>query len=375
MPASEKHLHVVSFDIPYPASYGGVMDVYYKLKALHEAGVKIHLHCYEYGRQRATELNSICESVEYYKRTVFKNPFYGSLPYIVSSRNTKELLQNLLADSHPILFEGLHTCYYLTEPLLKDRVKIVRTHNVEHHYYRSLERVEGNYFKKYFFNREAERLKKFQQKLSHATHIAAISKPDTTYFSKRFPQTFYLPPFHSNTVVNSHSGKGDFVLYHGNLGVGENDEAARFLVQEVWMEDIGVKLVIAGNNPSKQLKRLCENRPDVRLEAGLDTAGIMKLISEAHINLLPTFQATGIKLKLVNALYNGRHCLVNTPMVKNTGLEQLCTVATGVAGLRKSIHLLLQKDWDEKMTAERSETLVSAFSSASSVAILLQKVW
>ncbi len=375
MPASDKHLHIVSFDIPYPASYGGVIDVYYKLKALHEAGVKIHLHCYEYGRQRATELNSICESVEYYKRTVFKNPFYGSLPYIVSSRNTKELLQNLLADNHPILFEGLHTCYYLTEPLLKDRVKIVRTHNVEHHYYRSLERVESNYFKKYFFNREAERLKKFQQKLSHASHIAAISKPDTTYFGKRFPQTFLLPPFHQNEQVCSLPGTGDFVLYHGNLGVGENDEAARFLAEEVWTEDFGAKLVIAGNNPSKRLKRLCENRPDIKLESRLDTEGIMKLINEAHINLLPTFQATGIKLKLLNALYNGRHCLVNTPMVKNTGLEQLCTVATDAAGFRKSIHLLMKKNWEEKMTAERSEILVPSFSIANSAATLLQKVW
>ena len=43
-----KHLHVISFDVPVPANYGGVIDVYYKLKALHLQGVKIHLHCFEY---------------------------------------------------------------------------------------------------------------------------------------------------------------------------------------------------------------------------------------------------------------------------------------------------------------------------------------
>ncbi len=46
----------------------------------------------------------------------------------------------------------------------------------------------------------------------------------------------------------------------------------------------------------------------------------------AQINVLPTFQATGIKLKLLMALYTGRHCIVNQPMVDNTGLEELCSI-------------------------------------------------
>ena len=35
----DKHLHIVSFSIPYPANYGGVIDVFYKLVALHKAGI------------------------------------------------------------------------------------------------------------------------------------------------------------------------------------------------------------------------------------------------------------------------------------------------------------------------------------------------
>jgi len=43
---SGKHLHIISFDIPYPANYGGVIDVFYKLRALVSAGIKIHLHAF-----------------------------------------------------------------------------------------------------------------------------------------------------------------------------------------------------------------------------------------------------------------------------------------------------------------------------------------
>ena len=45
---SEVHLHIISFTIPYPPNYGGAIDVFYKIKALHSAGVKVHLHCFSY---------------------------------------------------------------------------------------------------------------------------------------------------------------------------------------------------------------------------------------------------------------------------------------------------------------------------------------
>ena len=58
--SSRKQLHVVSFNIPYPADNGGLIDVYCKLNALKKAGASIILHCYEYGRPHAQELNEYC---------------------------------------------------------------------------------------------------------------------------------------------------------------------------------------------------------------------------------------------------------------------------------------------------------------------------
>src|ERR1035438_1105799 len=121
------HLHVVSFDVPYPPSYGGVIDVYFKLKALSEAGVKIHLHCFEYGRAIADELGRICESVNYYKRKNGIQYLFSPLPYIAVTRSNTGLIENLLKDRHPILFEGLHCCYHLGDLRLSDRKKMVRT--------------------------------------------------------------------------------------------------------------------------------------------------------------------------------------------------------------------------------------------------------
>ena len=78
------HLHIISFDVPYPANYGGVIDVFYKMKALHEAGIKIHLHCFEYGRPAAKELESLCEKVYYYKRNMSKLQLFSKLPFVAA---------------------------------------------------------------------------------------------------------------------------------------------------------------------------------------------------------------------------------------------------------------------------------------------------
>ncbi len=356
-----KHLNVISFDIPWPASYGGVIDVYYKLKALQQSRVKIILHCYEYGRERTEELNKICEEVHYYKRNIYKNPFYGKLPYIINTRNTKELIDNLQNNNYPILFEGLHTCYYLKDERLKGRTKIVRTHNIEHDYYNNLELVETNYFKKYFFKVEAEKLKKFQLNLTHASYIAAISPADVAYLSKRFKNVFHLPPFHENEQIISCSPRGEFILYHGNLGVGENDEAAKYLVREVFNK-IDKPIIIAGNNPSKQLVNMAATYPHIKLITNYNSEQIIELIKQAHINVLPTFQATGIKLKLINALYNSRFCVVNNMMVKNTGLEPLCYIENTPQNMIKRIEELWGKVWTDNNSGLRESILNAQFS-------------
>ncbi|MDX5319466.1 MAG: glycosyltransferase, partial [Bacteroidota bacterium] len=361
MKIKSEHIHLIAFDIPYPANYGGVIDIFFKLKALHLIGVKVTLHCYQYGREQSEELEKYASKVFYYKRRTFKNPFYSKLPYIVASRNTTELLENLLSDDRPILFEGLHCCYYLNHPALKNRLKIVRTHNVEHDYYSKLEEVENNFFKKYFFRIESERLKRFESQLKHANLIAAISPADYAHFAKKFPQSFYLPAFHPNEHLSSKEGKGDYAFYHGNLSVGENDQAARFLVNEVF-NDLDIPLIIAGSNPSRELVKSLEDKPHIQLLNHLNSEEMLRYIQEAQINVLPTFQSTGIKLKLINSLYLGRHCLVNAMMVNETGLESFCIIANTASQFKKELKKYMNEGFTEEDIASRALYLETRFS-------------
>lgn len=334
--SQKREVEIVSFDIPYPPNYGGVIDVYYKIRAFRNAGVKVHLHCFEYGRKKSKELESLCENVYYYKRDVSKANLFRRRPYIVVTRSSEELLDRLSKTNNPILFEGLHNCFYLDDKKLRKKKKIVRTHNIEHDYYMNLAKVEKDIFKKYYFSNEAQKLRRYEKILEDANGIAAISLHDKEYFSKKYRNVIAVSAFHPNEKVDIEEGVGNYVLYHGSLSVGENNEAALFLINNIF-NDIDIPLVIAGNKPSKELRGAAAKYRNITLKTEITTDDIYKLVKAAQINILPTFQATGIKLKLLSALYTGRHCIVNTPMVEDTGLESLCVIHDDAGEIKRAV--------------------------------------
>lgn len=356
---SDRHLHIVSFDIPYPPNYGGVIDVFFKLKALHQAGVKIHLHCYEYpGRERKDELNKYCEKVSYYRRKTGFISALNSKPYIVSSRRSGELIKNLLENDYPILFEGLHSCYYIDDPRLKKRFKIYRESNIEHRYYFNLFKVEKKPYDKLYYITESAKLKLYQRVLKHADIMLAVSQSDTDYLQLSFPRkkVVHLPSFHANEKVNINEGKGKFALYHGNIEVPENAFAAKYLINEVF-NHTDFPLIVAGMNPPDEIRQLIAQKENVELIANPDDDKMFELIREAHINVLVTFQATGLKLKLLNTLYNGRFCLVNDKMLSGTPLNGLCHVANDAPSMTSEIKQLSQTQFDYDQINNRLEKL------------------
>lgn len=346
-------IHVVSFNVPWPADYGGVIDVYYRVKALSEMGVRVHLHCYTYGREEAEELRKICEEVCYYERETGICSQFGRRPYIVESRRSEVLIERLKKDNYPILLEGLHNGYVLERLHGCGRMIMVRAHNVEHEYYAQLAQAEQKRWKKLFFKIESCKLKRYEKVLKMATTVLAISEKDAAHFVEiGCKQVEVLPPSHGHGEVCSLLGRGDYVLYHGNLSVPENESAALFLIKEVF-DGSPYELTIAGRNPSKRLEREAGMHKNIKLVANPDDATMRQLLQNAHINMLVTGQATGVKLKLMNALYEGRHCLVNSAMVAGTGLEKACWIADTAEEMKKVLGNLAAKEFGERERSER----------------------
>lgn len=353
----ELHLHVVSFDIPYPANYGGVIDVYYRLLNLSKAGVKIHLHCFEYGREHALELNAICHSVHYYKRDVLLKNLFKKTPYIVCSRNNQDLKNTLLADDYPILIEGLHCCAILEDRRFENRNIMVRAHNIEQDYYRQLAHQEHRFWKRIYLRSEAEKLKNYEPVLAKATSIVAINRSDRDYLLRKFARVTWIPSHHKYDSVISPEGRGSYLLYHGNLSVPENSEAAAWLVEHVFSKiDFPVK--IAGMNPPKFLVEKIAPCKHIALLPNPSDEEMEVLLRNAQLVLLYTMQTSGLKLKLLNTLFSARFCIVNSKMLEGTHLDALCEIADTAEEMLQKIRTLSVSDFS-KAEIERRESMLS----------------
>jgi hypothetical protein len=94
-------------------------------------------------------------------------------------------------------------------------------------------------------------------------------------------------------------------------------------------------------------------------------------VQDAQVNVLVTFQTTGIKLKLLNSLFRGRHCVVNKEMVENTGLEEVCEMGQTTEELVRAIEQCAEKPFTEAELAKRREILDASFSNLNSAGKIL----
>ena len=367
----DNHLHIVCLDVPYPPDYGGAFVMYQDIKKLYEAGVKIHLHCFEYGRGESPELNKYCEEVNYYKRNKSFSWIFNRVPYIISSRNNPLLLRKLSLNNYPILLEGIHSTWFLYTGTLKNRKVLVRLHNVEWEYYEHLASSVRNILKRMYFLIESKFLKKYERNIAGKAELLALNEKDRETYENILgaKDIRFLPVFLPSEEVKSTTGKGGFCLYHGNLSVPENEKAVLWLLENVF-KSLQIKFVIAGKNPSGYLKKQIALNGKAILVENPGDGQMQELIRDAHIHLLPSFNVTGIKIKLLNALFNGRFVIANGATLDGTGLNNLCILSETPYEFQENIQLLMPKDFTEQHIQFREKLLGSLFNNNTNVQLL-----
>lgn len=321
-------------------------------------GFSIILHCFDYNnrarKEQIEQLEKYCNQIHIYRRK--KSIFFllSRLPFIVRSRRNKLLLYNLLKNDYPILFEGIHTTAFLSHSALKYRNKILRTHNIESDYYGQLGKSTNHFFKKLFYQIESRKLKRYEPSiLSFAQKVLTISEHDKRFFKKLNPETEVLMPsidFEKKSDDNKIDKK--FILFHGNLSVEENEKAAFFLLEKVFSK-IEFPVIIAGKKPSLKLKESVAKFSHIRLVQSPNELEMQNLIAAAHIHVLFSFQGTGVKLKLMNVLQNGRFCVANNAIIGDLPVEELLSIANTSEEILTIVKRLMSNQFDEKQWEHR----------------------
>jgi len=373
---TEKHLHIICFDIPYPVNYGAVFDVFYKIKSLHKAGVRIHLHCFDSDRGPQEELNRYAVEVNYYERRHGHKGFSFRLPYCVGSRIHPDLAEKLLKDDYPILMEGIHTSYLAHDARFSKRKMVIREQHLEYKTYLELIKSSWHPIKRLYFSHEGKLLKDYEQRTFRTIPVCCVSEMDKSELLLRMHarQVIRIPYFLPFQQIVSNEGIGSYCLYHANLSVPENEKAAFFLLEQVF-NDIPIPLVITGKNPSGRLLRAAKRSSFHCLVENPTEAEMQDMIEKAHVNILPSFEQNGVKLKLLNALFNGRHCVVNQATVEGSGLESATHIASNARAFKSILAQLYHQPFCQEEIILRKHLLEKEYNNELNANRLIQWIW
>lgn len=350
----KKELHIISFENPFPPDFGGVIDVFYKVKALNSLGFTIYLHCYYEDRNEVSpELKAITEKVYLYKKN--KNPLFvfSKYPLPVICRYDKRLIQNIMKHDAPILFEGLHSTMVLRKAKL-DNKKYLRLHNIESNFYSGMSKSETNLIKKVLYYFVARKYLDYQKTIADFDYTFTLSHYELEEARKLTGNCSYVPVFHGNEANRQFSEFGDYAFYHGDLRLADNKRAAEFLIA-VFREIPDYSLIIASSNGKQFVESKIKELPNVKFVEIESEKHLDGLLANAHVNAMLSFQESGTKLKVINSLFKSRFCLVNRNMVDDAELLSLCETAEDKEEFIEKIKAL--KDTPYRQNVTRNQVL------------------
>ena len=353
-----KILHIVSFDVPYPPDYGGASAVHQLLALLQKSGVHVILHVFTYRDRKVTEaLKELCFRVFEYKRELGFSKQLSSLPYIVNSRNAPELLQNLLADHYPILFEGIHTTKYLPQLCKAKRKLYLRAHNYETAYYSGLAKLESSFIRRLYFKLESYRLRNYESRIVNMVQtVFCFTKKDADTFKALGANSLVFNPNIIDIEVNIKEGKGTYLLIHANLSINDNVHSSLELLKYI-SDKINLKIILAGKSPTALLVKECVRFYNVEIVANPSDSELISLIQNAHIQLCYSEISEGFKIRVRSILQYGRFIIANEAFCEDKSLQEMMVMENDLNKWVDTIQVLLQQSFDINAIKARQNKL------------------
>lgn len=344
------NIHIITSGITCPADCGNAIDKLQQINMLHQLGCTIYLHYFsEKDDCIPNELNGYCQKV------------YRYLTLADKTAATQELALNIQKDTYPLLIQDAQQISLLSGINVDNRKVVIRVANRINAHCNVKETSFFSSIKNIISGKSGLAANSL---LSNQHTYACISAETVNNLKEKFSlnNAMVLPIFSNWQKVSGEEGMGGFCLYHGNLSLPENEKAAIWLINNVFNK-IRNPLIIAGKNPSKKLEKiatLCNNHC---LVANPSEAEMNDLVQKAHIHVLPCFneEHSGVSLKLLHALYEGRHCIVNEQMVKNSKLESACHIASTADAFASIIMQLYHQPFTKEEITLRKHLLEETY--------------
>ena len=339
------------WELPYPPNQGGRVDSWRRVEALHKQGVAIQLICWAYEDLPPADMAVVLGTVDALRVITIRRDIYFRLrklvflyryPLMAAVRKLSfdefRVVSHEVAMFSPelIFLDGIHggvlgisLSKNLSLPL------VVRSHNIEHQYYRALYSSASGIRAKIKLGLSLLNLKRHEfNVLSKSSLFLDISVADLKYWDTQgLKNGKWLPTFYSfGTRFESPSKSNALapktptydICFLGNLNSPNNVEGIRWLIYEVFPIVISelqdVKLLLAGSNPNDDIKKMCKEVPGLYLHA--NPADVNTVYRDSCVLVNPVLRGSGVNVKSIEMLLTG---------------NQVVTTPQGVAGLPNDI--------------------------------------
>jgi hypothetical protein len=162
-----------------------------------------------------------------------------------------------------------------------------------------------------------------------------------------------------------------YALFHGNLAIPENHASAVFLIQEVF-SGLSMPLVVAGANPSEDLKAVVQKFSYVQLQANPSFENMERWIKGAAVVVLPAMQSSGVKLKLIQSLMYEKVVIANQAMMAGTGLQSYVYSAESPSEWKAWIQ---EKVWEKPKVVESMDEALLAYDNKNNIKRLIEFIY
>jgi glycosyltransferase involved in cell wall biosynthesis len=320
---------------PYPLRDGEVIAIHQLTRGFYEAGQRVTVAAINTKKhffppdempvenQEFADFHSVLldTDVNWWDalRTLFTGDSYNIQRFV--SPDFERLLSAILRenDFDIVQLEGLYLLPYLLSVRKFSKAKIVlRAHNIEHLIWERNSKIARPGAKKWYLQTLAARMKEFEiYHLNSCDALVPISEVDAA----RFVELGCKLPIHTSQVgmnLNGDSGEATeidsnpSICYIGSMDWLPNREGIEWFLDKVWPKVQSqfptLKFFIAGRNFPADFPD--KSYPNVEMVGEVENS--RAFISSKNIMIVPLFSGSGIRVKILEAMAEGRTVISTT---------------------------------------------------------------
>ena len=341
---------IISFIDPlYGHAGGATKNVQNSCDALAEANYQVDLYSFHNTSENPNHLllsNGVNISGQYRtSNNVFL--FLRRYPFCVERRRAAQLMKIDWSKYDLVLFEGEQVYWIYKRIKGYIRRGLIRMHDIESTYRREVAASQTG-IHKFLNNLESYKFTRIEKELCEdESFFGFVSTSELEMFKKNYKKKdsnlLYLPPFYDFVGGEQTVGKGNYIIFFGDLSLENNYLSIKWYLENCFKKARAIEksltIHVCGKTSDKQKLELEGISEGVISKGFVDD--LPKEIANAKFVVCPILYGAGVKIKLFEALSYGKLVLANSKALEGTLFENgkhLIVVETAEEFITKTIN-------------------------------------